>query len=129
MKHIIVVPAVVLPGIMIFIGTQAIAVAQPNQPKDVRCTVTEVGVLPGCTSSYLPVLGSINNGGFVAGYSYNGPPGTTSIDVYLTSRAFFGDHQGTVTLLPTPRKYAGAFAFGLNDEFQAELDLARVKDQ
>jgi len=118
MKRNAVVLAVILLGIMILIGTQTIAVAQPNQPKDVRYTVTEVGVLPGCTSSYLPVLGSINNGGFVAGYSYNGPFGASSIDFYLTSRAFIGDHRGVVTLLPTPNGYAGANAFGLNDRNQ-----------
>jgi len=145
MKRNAVVLAVVLLGIMILIGAQAIAVAQPNQPKagtarpfgpaftaaqssarapvlnampqeqDVRYTVTQVGVLPGYESSYLPILGSINNGGFVAGYSYNGP--TSSIDFYLTSSAFIGDYRG-VTRLPTPRKYAGAFGFGLNDKNQ-----------
>ena len=118
MKRNAIVLAVVLLGIIILIGAQAIAVAQRNQPKDVRYTVTEVGVLPGCTSSYLPILGSINNGGFVAGYSYNGPLDGSSIDFYLTSRAFIGDHRGVVTLLPTPNGYAGANAFGLNDRNQ-----------
>ncbi len=118
MKRNTVVLAVVLLGIMILIGAQAIAVAQLNQPKDVRYTVTEVGVLPGCTSSYLPVLGSINNGGFVAGYSYKGALDESSVDFYLTSSAFIGDHRGRVTLLPPPDGYAGAFAFGLNDKNQ-----------
>jgi probable HAF family extracellular repeat protein len=118
MKRNAVVLAVVLLGIMILIDTHATAVAQLNQPKDVRYTVTEVGVLPGYESSYLPILGSINNGGFVAGYSYNGPLDGSSIDFYLTSRAFIGDHRGVVTLLPTPNGYAGANAFGLNDRNQ-----------
>lgn len=89
------------------------------QKRDVRYTVTKVGVLPGYDSSYLPILGSINNGGFVAGYSYNGPldPGN-NIDIYLTASAFIGDHRGVVTLLPTPDGYAGANAFGLNDRNQ-----------
>jgi probable HAF family extracellular repeat protein len=118
MKRNAVASAVVLLAIMILIGAQAIAVAQLNQPEDVRYTVTEVGVLPGCTSSYLPILGSINNGGFVAGYSYNGPLDVSSIDLYLTSRAFIGDYRGVVTSLPTPKGYAGANAFGLNDKNQ-----------
>jgi probable HAF family extracellular repeat protein len=149
MKRNAVVSAAVLLGIMILIGTQAIAVAQPNhanagiarhfgapvaaarsstsapvlnampQKRDVRYTVTQVGVLPGYESSYLPILGSINNGGFVAGYSYNGPLDTNNnIDIYLTSSAFIGDRRGRVTLLPPPGGYAGAFAFGLNDKNQ-----------
>ena len=87
------------------------------QKRDVRYTVTQVGVLPGYESSFVSVLGTINNGGFVAGYSYNGQF-DAGIDVfYLTSSAFIGDHR-RLTRLPTPAGYAAAFAWGLNDNNQ-----------
>ena len=57
--------------------------------RDVRYTVTQIGVLPNEQSSFLPIGGTINNGGVVAGYSYSGAFGASN-DFYLTAVAFIG---------------------------------------
>jgi uncharacterized membrane protein len=90
------------------------ALPEMSQKRDVRYTVTQIGVLPGYESSLLPILGTINNGGFVAGYSYNGQFGTP---IVFLAAAFVGNDQ-RLTRLPTPVGYAGAFAWGLNDNNQ-----------
>jgi probable HAF family extracellular repeat protein len=81
--------------------------------RDVRYTVTTIGVVPGMQSSFLPIAGAINNSGALAGYSYNGPFGG-SIDFYLTAVAFTWEH-GVLQPLPLLSGWPGAFAFGLNN--------------
>jgi probable HAF family extracellular repeat protein len=83
----------------------------------VRYAVTEVGVLPDLQSSFLPVLGTINNGGVVAGYSFNGVFGASN-DPYLTAVGFIGQ-PGAPEALPLLSGWPGAFAFGLTNNKQA----------
>jgi probable HAF family extracellular repeat protein len=80
--------------------------------RDVRYTVTEVGVVPGEQSSFLPVVGSVDNSGAVAGYSFNGA--CCPNDFYLTAVAFSWEH-GVLQPLPLLSGWPGAFAFGLNN--------------
>jgi hypothetical protein len=56
-----------------------------NRHRDVRYTVTNIGVVPGQQSSFLPIAGSINNSGDLAGYAYRGPIGAS---IYLTAVGF-----------------------------------------
>ena len=81
--------------------------------RDVRYTVTTIGVVPGKQSSFLPIAGSINNNGALAGYSYNGPFGGSN-DFFLTAVAFTWEH-GVLQPLPLLSGWPGAFAFGLNN--------------
>src|ERR1700752_4584980 len=53
-------------------SAHAVAGSVNDSNRDVRYTVTAVGVVPGEQSSFLPVVESVNNSGAVAGYSYNG---------------------------------------------------------
>jgi probable HAF family extracellular repeat protein len=70
-------------------------------------------VVPGEQSSFLPVVGSVNNSGAVAGYSYNGPFAGSN-DFFLTAVAFSWEH-GVLQPLPLLSGWPGAFAFGLNN--------------
>jgi probable HAF family extracellular repeat protein len=81
--------------------------------RDVRYTVTTIGVVSGEQSSFLPAGGSINNSGALAGYSYNGTFGG-SIDFFLAAVAFTWEH-GVLQPLPLLSGWPGAFAFGLNN--------------
>ena len=100
-------------------GTSKVNPSVDDTKREVRYAVTEVGVLPDLQSSFLPVLGTINNGGVVAGYSFNGPAGG-SIDFALTAVAFIGQPGAPEALrcraaaafgLATPESKAGAMAF------------------
>jgi probable HAF family extracellular repeat protein len=73
-------------------------------------------VLPNEQSSFLPVAGTINNGGVVAGYSFNGPFGASN-NFFLTAVAFIGE-RGRLEALPLLSGWPGAFAFGLNNNRQ-----------
>jgi len=84
--------------------------------RDVRYAVTQVGVLPNEQSSFLPVAGTINNSGVVAGYSFNGAFAANN-NFYLTAVGFIGEH-GRLEALPLVSGWPGAFAFGLNDNNQ-----------
>jgi probable HAF family extracellular repeat protein len=84
-----------------------------DRNRDVRYTVTAIGVVPGEQSSLLPIAGTVNNSGAVAGYSYNGPF-QGSIDFFLTAVAFTWEHD-VLQPLPLLSGWPGAFAFGLNN--------------
>ena len=81
--------------------------------RDVRYTVTAIGVVPGEQSS---VAGSTNNSGALAGYSYNGPFGGSN-DFFLTAVAFTWEH-GVLQPLPLLSGWPGAFANGLTNNKQ-----------
>lgn len=84
-----------------------------DRNREVRYNVTEIGVVPGEQSSFLPVSGSINNNAALAGYSYNGPFGGSN-DFYLTAVAFTWEH-GVLQPLPLLSGWPGAFAFSINN--------------
>jgi probable HAF family extracellular repeat protein len=84
-----------------------------DRNRDVLYTVTAIGVVPGEQSSFLPIAGTVNNNGTVAGYSYNGPFGGSN-DFFLTAVAFTWEH-GVLQPLPLLSGWPGAFAFGLNN--------------
>jgi probable HAF family extracellular repeat protein len=84
--------------------------------RDVRYTVTQIGVLPNEQSSFLPICGTINNGGVVAGYSFSGAFGGSN-NFYLTAVAFTGQ-DGGLEALPLLSGWPGAFAFGLTNNKQ-----------
>jgi len=81
--------------------------------RDVRYTVTAIGVVLGEQSSFLPIAGTVNNSGALAGYSYNGPFGGSN-DFFLTAVGFTWKH-GVLQPLPLLSGWPGAFAFGLNN--------------
>jgi probable HAF family extracellular repeat protein len=88
---------------------RAIDTSINDRHRDVRYRVTEIGVVPGEQYSYLPIGGSINNRGALAGFSFN-----LIGDFFLTALPFTWDH-GILQPLPLVDGWPGAEALGLND--------------
>jgi probable HAF family extracellular repeat protein len=80
--------------------------------RDVRYNVVPIGVLPDKQNSFLPISGSINDNGVLAGYCYNGS------SIFFTSVPFLWEN-GTFQRLPLLSGWPGAFAFGLNNNKRA----------
>jgi probable HAF family extracellular repeat protein len=97
-------------------STGRVSASVDDAERDVRYTVTQVGVLPNEQGSFLPITGSINNSGVVAGYSFNGAF-AASDNFFLTAVGFIGEH-GRLEALPLLSGWPGAEAFGLNDHEQ-----------
>jgi probable HAF family extracellular repeat protein len=88
---------------------RAIDTSVNDRSRNVRYTVTEIGVVPGEQYSFLPIGPSVNNRGALAGYSFN-----LIGDFFLTAVGFTWDN-GVLQPLPLLGGWPGAFAFGLND--------------
>ena len=81
----------------------------------VKYKVTQIGVLPGKTNSFLPDLKTINNLGHAAGYSYVYTGDFN--DVFRTGQGFIWQ-DGKVKALPLLSGWIGAFGFAINDRDQ-----------
>ena len=67
---------------------RAIDTSVNDRSRNVRYTVTEIGVVPGEQYSFLPIGPSVNNRGALAGYSFN-----LIGDFFLTAVAFTWEHD------------------------------------
>ena len=83
---------------------------------DTRYKVVPIGVLPGKTASYLPVVRSVNNRAHVTGYSLIYADGFTPKGAAGAQGFIWRD--GKLEALPLLSGWPGAFAFGINDRDQ-----------
>ena len=89
-----------------------------DDPDDdqVRYKVIRIGVLPGKTASFLPVVRTVNNREHVTGYSF------IAADFFTPKGALTGQgfiwRDGKLEALPLLSGWPGAFAFGINDRDQ-----------
>ncbi len=78
--------------------------------------VIRIGVLPGKTASFLPIVRSVNNREHVTGYSFIAADFFTSKGA-LTGQGFIWRDR-KLEALPLLSGWPGAFAFGINDRDQ-----------
>ncbi len=90
--------------------------ADRDDDNQVRYRVVRIGVLPGKTTSFLPIVRSVNNREHVTGYSLIYAEGFTPKGA-ATAQGFIW-HDGKLEALPLLSGWPGAFGFGINDRDQ-----------
>lgn len=105
-----------LPPPPILNGNAEIINQDDRDDDQVSYKVIRIGVLPGKTTSFLPVVRSVNNREHVTGYSLTYADGFTPKGAAAAQGFIWRD--GKLGALPLLSGWPGAFAFGINDRDQ-----------